>query len=446
MKIQRLKEGQGRIQSSNAKSAIQIGQLQNLVNEENRKHLKVRTDITNHKKVIKEQVEKHFNELSNKLDQSHENVLSSLTSNLNAVSLFNTQTKGKTTEVQDFIQITDASKFFREVNEMEQSLDIPIQQIQSSYILSPKFVTGNITQCNIGSFEDDKIVSMEPNISLVIKEEYQSELPAIVFIRPCVDNSYWICDTKESMLQKVKPDGAKLSKISQYEIKVYGIAVLSSNDVLLATERGTRLQKLTITAGKLIDTVYDVAPLVPVTIHITSDNKVVVGGSSKKLGRRAVFVMNEQGGHETVYEHDQHNQPIFTYPRSISSTRNGNIFVLDYHLGRSSGRVVVLEQGGDIINEYTGHSDIHTDQPFNPRDIVATPKDNVVVKGQNYSFLYILNNQGYLVTYYNIKNIGIIHPFSLAFNTSGQLCIGCSRAAGSNTKEAKLYEVNISGF
>ncbi|XP_052105877.1 uncharacterized protein LOC127738595 [Mytilus californianus] len=444
MKIKRLKKEHGKTQSSNAESAIQIDQLQELVNEKNLKHSKVRKDIMDHKKVIKEQVEKYFNELSNKLDQNHENALSSLKSDLNAIDLFNTQTKNKTIEVQEFIQITDASKFFREVNKMETSLEIPIQEIKSSYISSPKFVPGNITQSNIGSLEDDENLFMEPNISLVINKEYQSDLKGITFIRPCIDNSYWICSTIESKLQKVKSDGAKLCKISQYEKEVFGIAVLSSNDVLLATG-GPRLKQLTITTGKLTDTVYNVAPLTPSAIHITSGNKVVVGGKSNKLGRRAVFVMNEEGELETVYEHDKHNQPIFTYPRRITSTKNGNIFVVDCEPACSRGRVVVLEEGGHIINEYTGHPDISKDQPFKPRDIVATPKDNVVVSHQNDSSLYILNNQGHPMTYYNTNNIGIFYPCSLAFSSLGQLCIGCVMIQESNEK-AKMYEVNISGF
>ncbi|XP_063427955.1 uncharacterized protein LOC134711340 [Mytilus trossulus] len=441
MKIQRLKDGQDKIRSSNAKSAFQIDQLQNLVNEENLKHSKAKTDIIDHKQVLRGLVDKYFNELSNKLDQSHKNALLVLKTDLNDVSYYNAQIQNKTTEVKDFIEITDASKFFREVNKMQQSLDIPIQQIKSSYMSSPTFVPRIITQSNFGSLEDDDL-SMEP----VINKEYHSELTGIRLIRSCLDNSYWIISTNGNKLQKVKSDGAKLNKISQYERKVYGLAVLSSNDVLLVTDEPTPKQ-LTYTTGQIRDTTYNVAPLDSTAIHITSGNKVVVGGISSKLGRRAVFLMNEQGKHETVFEHDQDNQPIFNYPNSITSTRNGNIFVGDYYPGSSRrGKVAVLEQGGEIINKYTGHPDINKDQLFKPRDIVATPKDNVVVIGNDNPCLHILNNQGYILTYYNTNDIGIFYPYCLALNDSGQLCIGCTRAEGCTTNEAKLYELNIFGI
>lgn len=142
----------------------------------------------------------------------------------------------------------------------------------------------------------------EPNISLVVKNEYQTDLSIISSIRPYIDNSYWICCTNDSVLQKIESNGVKLRKISKHEIKVYGIRVLSSYDVLLAT-RGLKLKKLTLTTGEMTDTAYDVSPLFSTTIHITSGNIVVVGGMSKKIERSAVFVMNEQGEHETVYEY-----------------------------------------------------------------------------------------------------------------------------------------------
>ncbi|CAG2250697.1 unnamed protein product [Mytilus edulis] len=170
-----MREGHDEIKRNYTKSAIQKEQLQKLVNEENLKHSKVRKDISDHKKAIKEQVDKHFNDLGNILDQRHANALLSLTTDLNYVSLFNTQTEDKAIEVQDFIQITDGSKFFRDVTKMERSLDIPIQQMQSSYISSPKFIPGNVSQSNIGSFKDDENLSMEPNISLVISNEYNGE-------------------------------------------------------------------------------------------------------------------------------------------------------------------------------------------------------------------------------------------------------------------------------
>ncbi|CAG2250095.1 TN [Mytilus edulis] len=149
---------------------------------ENSKYSKVRQDIVSHEKTVKEQVDKYFKELLNKLDQSHETVLTSVKSDINAISLFTNKTEDKINEVQDFIDISNASEFFKEVKTMEKSTEIQEPQTKPSYSSSPKFVPGNITQSHIGSLQDDGNLSAEINISLVINNEYQTELDAIAFI------------------------------------------------------------------------------------------------------------------------------------------------------------------------------------------------------------------------------------------------------------------------
>ncbi|XP_071123858.1 uncharacterized protein [Mytilus edulis] len=156
--------------------------------------------------------------------------------------------------------------------------------------------------------------------------------------------------------------------------------------------------------------------------------------------------MNKKGDNDTVYEHDENNQPLFNNPRYITTNCNGNIHVVDKISDDWSGKIVVLEQGGHMINEYTGHSTINKHGSFKPINIVTTPNDNVVVIDKDTKIMHILNDNGHLISYFNTKNIGIKRPHSLAINTTGELYIGCTRAAGSRTKEAKLYEINYVGF
>ncbi|CAG2248377.1 unnamed protein product [Mytilus edulis] len=148
---------------------------------ENSKYSKVRQDIVSHEKTVKEQVDKYFKELFNKLDQSHETVLTTVKSDLNALSLFTNQTEDKINEVQDFIDISNATEFFKGVKTMEKSTEIQEPQTKPSYSSSPKFVPGNINQSNIGSLQDDGNLSAEINISLVINNKYQTELETIAF-------------------------------------------------------------------------------------------------------------------------------------------------------------------------------------------------------------------------------------------------------------------------
>ncbi|VDI81172.1 Hypothetical predicted protein [Mytilus galloprovincialis] len=75
-------------------------ELNKLVAAENVKYHKENQNILSHKKTVKEQVEQYFKELKNKLEKNHETVLTSVKSDLNAISLFTTQKEDKINEVQ----------------------------------------------------------------------------------------------------------------------------------------------------------------------------------------------------------------------------------------------------------------------------------------------------------------------------------------------------------
>ncbi|XP_071162359.1 uncharacterized protein [Mytilus edulis] len=445
IKVEILKKGQSKMQKSNYKINAKKDQLNKLVCAENIKYNKEKRNIQSHEETVKQQVEQYFKELKNKLEQSHETVLTSVKSDLNAISLFTTQKEDKITEVQNCIDLSNASEFFKEVKKMEKFTENQEPRTRLSYTSSPTFVTGNLNQSHIGSLQDDGNLSAEINTSLVINNEYQTELELIRFVSPCLDQSIWISSGIYKVLQRVKPEGTNLKVLSKFNIHVCGMAVTPSNQFLLCVLGGTRLQQISST-GELTDSVYDVSPLLPIAIHVISDNKLIVGAYNGKLKRSVVIIMNKKGDKEAVYEHDEHNQPLFNNPRRITTTCNGNIHVADNISDDWCGKVVVLGQGGHIINQYTGHPTINKSKPFKPVDIVTTPSDNVVVIDVITRILHILNDNGHLISYFNTNDIGIEFPHSFAFNTTGQLYIGCTKAVGDEAKDAKLYVINIEGF
>ncbi|VDI71979.1 Hypothetical predicted protein [Mytilus galloprovincialis] len=91
-----------------------------------------------------------------------------------------------------------------------------------------------------------------------------------------------------------------------------------------------------------------------------------------------------------------------------------------------------------------GDTAINKNRKFYPTDIVTTPRDNAIIADMTTSTLYILNNAGILMTYYQISDINITYPVALAFPPAGQLYIACSRPNDSTTKEVEIYEVTIS--
>ncbi|CAG2212082.1 unnamed protein product [Mytilus edulis] len=168
------------MQKSHSNMSEKKDELNKLVAAENVKYHKENQNILSHKKTVKEQVEQYFKELENKLEKNHETVLLSVKSDLNAISLFTNQKEDKINEVQDCIDISNASEFFKEVKKMEKFTETQEPRTRPSYSSSQKFIPGNFTQLNIGSLQDDGNLSAEINISLVINNEYQTELDAIV--------------------------------------------------------------------------------------------------------------------------------------------------------------------------------------------------------------------------------------------------------------------------
>jgi hypothetical protein len=54
------------------------------------------------------------------------------------------------------------------------------------------------------------------------------------------------------------------------------------------------------------------------------------------------------------------------------------------------GRIIVLDQEGDVKNIYTGHPDVnHENKLFSPTGIVTTPSDKFVVADQNHHIIHI---------------------------------------------------------
>ncbi|XP_063408439.1 uncharacterized protein LOC134692025 [Mytilus trossulus] len=290
-------------------------------------------------------------------------------------------------------------------------------------------------------------------IKLEISKVYTTDLNNIHFIAVCSDGSMWLGDSLISKLQHVKLIGNRTEVITSLNTEIYGMAKTDSNNILVITTGETKLQLINTMTGEITDSKYDVKPLGPICVHVTSDHRVIIGAwSGGRLlpvtGRRVVVVMDQKGKQLEEYEHDNHNKPLFTYPSCVTTTSNGNICVVDILDDDGRGRVVVLSPGGDILDTYTGHPKVNTEEkPFEPRGILTTPSDNIIVTDVVNHLLHILTDQGQSITYYNLHDMGILLPFSIALSMTGTIYIGCANMRGSpDTTKAKLYELKYSEF
>ncbi|CAG2226306.1 unnamed protein product [Mytilus edulis] len=267
-----------------------------------------------------------------------------------------------------------------------------------------------------------------------------------------LDGSLWIGDgkvvfypftyvTHATALQKVIVEDDKLKVISSFNVAVLDVAVTPTNDLLLATGE-SRLKQISQGSSKIIDSRYcaDYAKLE--RVHVDASGLVVVTGEAPSPYKVVVLIMNTDGSVVTVFDNDKNNKPIIdSYSQSITSTTNGNIFVVD-----GSKRVLVF--GKTNITFYRGQHDTKLEEyPFDPQSVVTTMSDNVVVADFVNSVLHIINNVGHLLTICDIKDKGILHPISLAIclvGKSSELFIGCWTSKDTSDK-ANLCKINISG-
>ncbi|CAG2256940.1 unnamed protein product [Mytilus edulis] len=226
--------------------------------------------------------------------------------------------------------------------------------------------------------------------------------------------------------------------------RVFDIAVDSTNNILLSVQGESVLRVFNVTTKQISNSNYNVAPLITQGIHVTRERKVIIGCVTPEArGKQVVIVMDEAGNHVNQYDFDDNTkEALFTEPCRISSTSNGNICVVD--LDQSPvGRIVVLQQAGNIKQVYHGHQD----RPFKPTDILTTPLDNIVVTDCYNHTLHILSCDGVFITYIKTEDLGITAPYCLAYSGSGTFYIGCStRSEWPPSVQAKIFQVQYSGF
>ena len=342
-------------------------------------------------------------------------------------------------KAEDILQSNVAEKVFNESAKL--AIAVSKSKIRPGTI---SFLPGQMSPYNVGSLQ---VVSYAIDVRIV--KQFQTDISRVFHLSSCPGNSLWISDDK--VLQKVKPVEYKLTVESTFDIDLCGMFGTPTGDLLVIPINKSVLKQISGKTGELTDSIYNLSPLYPTSVHVTIDGKVVVGVKSggpawPVTGRRAIIVMNQKGEHDISYEHDKNNIRIFTYVRSITSTDNGNICVVDKLAKDGRGTVVVLNRDGDILQIYTGHHEVNIeDKPFQPVNIVTTPSDNIIVKVLSSDIFHILNNCGQLITHYNVGDLGITMSYSLCFTRNeDQLYIGCSQTNGGSGK-IHVYEVKISG-
>ncbi|CAG2234895.1 unnamed protein product [Mytilus edulis] len=152
------------------------------------------------------------------------------------------------------------------------------------------------------------------------------------------------------------------------------------------------------------------------------------------------------GRKEKVYHLDNNGQSIFTVPARITSDNDNNCYVLDRLSADYDGRIVALNKTNGIRWVYSDQH-INKQRTFTPKDLIATKSDNIIVADSTHHIIHIIDTYyGQCLYYlYTKDQLGIKLPFSLEFDNTGTLYIGCGTYKN-GSDEAKLYTVQVSGF
>lgn len=297
------------------------------------------------------------------------------------------------------------------------------------------------------STQDPKTAS---SFKIKAVQEYTTELSVVVAILQCSENTFWIHDfSSEKSIQKISlQNDSRIKVLLNLKEFAFRTALMGNGDLLVSNET-SNLKIMKMNATKLTASVYNLNPYIALSLHCSSDKKVIVGGT-KKLpidysvsGGGVVIVMDLQGHHEVVYEFDKNKKPLFTNPAGIITSK-GNIMIINQITSDFKGRVITLEKG--VVSQiYTGHNDVNCkNHPFKPEQIATTQLDNVIISDMYNNTIHVLDNSGHLLFYCNTMEAGVMGPASLTCIKQGKLLIGCSiPKLSAKNPNAKIYEVDI---
>lgn len=254
----------------------------------------------------------------------------------------------------------------------------------------------NIKDVGLHDLPDGDLRAHQTEIEIKVSRQFSTDMGNINSMSSCHDDSVWLNDTPNMEIKHVRLTEDNTQVISHFHMSVTEVAVTSSNNILISVDRA-RLKMINEQTGQISDSKYDVSPLQTWCIHVTKDQRIIIGAITpgplfSNNNRGVVMVFDEEGKQTSVYEHDNHNKPLFTIPQKITSTSKGIICVIDYIALPSKSRLVFLGQKGNVIKIYNGHPDFISEiMPFSPMGIVTTPTDNIIVIDYLNEILYILN-------------------------------------------------------
>jgi hypothetical protein len=310
------------------------------------------------------------------------------------------------------------------------------------------FIPGKETVNDIpslfGSLQKMKISQVQSDIHFEVVNSYTTDLSGIHKIITVDDKSTWVNDYSNEVIRQINIDNDNITTTKQISCKIFDMTLTSNNDILLSVRNSSDINLLT-KSGE-IKPLFSVSSVLPMGIHVTSDNNIIVGvverGATLTLtdkSTRALHIFGMDGRQQHTYQYDSNKHRLFTLPYRITTNNNKDIVVVD-KTSCDTGSVVVVGWEGGLRWTYTGHYKINVTTQFDPNDVVTTTTGHIIVSDYSTHALHVLSEQGDILTCKVMEDTGIKYPFSLDIDMRGQLWVGCYSSKQSG---AKIHKVNI---
>ncbi|CAC5382392.1 unnamed protein product [Mytilus coruscus] len=442
IKLTKIRKGQENINSAIHSLTDREAKLCNIQCLEQASYQRTRKRIRSYEKVLSHAVKEHVNKLLNEVDQKWEDVANSINNEKREKTETRQTLITQKDMVNNLLQSHDVEKVFSITDTFIQSTqqNIPLNKIFNHV---PEFVPGDksVIPKLVGSLKS--VGSVYNPVPKVI-QQYTTNVSRCFNLFACSDGSFWLNDYNLQQVLKVIPSGEVMKVISNFNIEVEDISLMSNGELLLCLKKSPVIKVTSVGSKEVKDFQYNVSPLWAISVHVTHENKVMVGVKDTgqafpASGPRQIIVIDQTGEQEQVFEYDNNSQPLFTVPGRIHSNKANIVGVLDWISEDANGRIVVLDKEGILVNIYTGHPKINSDIPFKPYDILFSPSENFLIVEPNTHFLHILNSHGNILTFYNLKGMGIKLPYSIS--CLGDLFIGGATYIDSEEKVI-VYKVD----
>ncbi|VDI68887.1 Hypothetical predicted protein [Mytilus galloprovincialis] len=307
--------------------------------------------------------------------------------------------------------------------------DADVQQDQTACF--PRFVMGRPLSPKLikkfGSFREETVVYPNEEIELLLKISHITSLQMIKRIVEISDEKFYAIDESSLYCVEIKK-GEKLHIKKIVDIKAVDISfdITKTKEILIAMEKEGKI--MILKPSLKMKLFFSRSGFSPSAIHITKDDKVIVGVrekgvlevSSDEDSRRQIIVFDKNGQEENVFEYDKKGKRIISTPMRIKTNTDEDMLIIDM-TSNFEGRIVFLTKNGNVSLVYKGEESPYS--LFNPYDLVVTARDNAIISDIANQAFHILNSYGKLIKIQRSIDIGISLPYSMSMNRGGDLFV-----------------------